>query len=647
MKQQYANASKGRDEEENAPLMMISFNKNNGSYGGTNADDAIGMPLSPALSKGRPPKRRSADEEEYEHHPPTDTDVLAPDDLALPPQTALLGSSKLAANAIFQEESQLSHHSENNNINSSNNFSSGRLAGAPSSATLGTLNSVRTARTLQEIREEFLEKVRTSFYEDAITFAEGTIPQSIMVAMVVGCVCGVVAYLYYYVLDYLLEYVWEVLPESIVKDVWPEHLYFLWIPLVTFTLSICCGLSIYYLGEPGDLAYTIQCIHTKGYKGTHHIIPMIAASQFTILAGASLGPEAPLVAICAATAGFLSRVVFKQTNRNVVRKHTFMGMSGALSAFFGVPLGGSLFALEVASRFGIEYFEHLIESIFAGEVCVVVFRSLAGLPLGQIWKISPTRIVETEPYMILLGGGIGLLGAGLAFLWANFHWRLMDVFKKLGLLDDENRYAVPRVLLGASGVAILGMLVPHTMFWGEFEVQRLATLAPASELPHAWPTSGLLGFEMDSFKNCLIVGFCKLIAISFTVAGGFRGGFIFPFFAAGAAFGRALCFVFPTLSPVIATLCFAAGINVAITRTALATPLILAFLAGEQFALPAVLAAALVSLFATGYVPFIKSQLARSDIDFSLYFRKNRHPQVQDLAPKDEPTEGESSSTEP
>ena len=116
-----------------------------------------------------------------------------------------------------------------------------------------------------------------------------------------------------------------------------------------------------------------------------HISSFVSLSLFTILAGGSLGPEAPLVAICAATAGFLSRKVFKQSSKNVVRKHTLMGMAGALSAFFGVPLGGSLFALEVCSRFGIEYFEHLIEAILAGEICIMVFRSLAGLPLEQIW----------------------------------------------------------------------------------------------------------------------------------------------------------------------------------------------------------------------------------------------------------------------
>ena len=65
----------------------------------------------------------------------------------------------------------------------------------------------------------------------------------------------------------------------------------------------------------------------------------------------------------------------------------------------------------------------------------------------------------------------------------------------------------------------------------------------------------------------------------------------------------------------------------------MATSLILTFLAGEQFALPAVIAASVVSLFATGYVPFIKSQLARSDIDFSLYYQEKRQPQVQEHVP--------------
>lgn len=154
----------------------------------------------------------------------------------------------------------------------------------------------------------------------------------------------------------------------------------------------------------------------------------------------------------------------------------------------------------------------------------------------------------------------------------------------------------------------------------EFEFQTVSTLSPAKTLAHIWPTRGLLGFEITGFWTALIVGFAKLLAISFTVSGGYRGGFIFPFFCAGAAFGRALVYLFPSMSPVVACLCFAAGINVAITRTSLATTIILAALSGEINAGPPVLAASLCSLFATSYMPFIKTQQRREDIREALLY---------------------------
>jgi hypothetical protein len=139
-----------------------------------------------------------------------------------------------------------------------------------------------------------------------------------------------------------------------------------------------------------------------------------------------------------------------------------------------------------------------------------------------------------------------------------------------------------------------------------------------SNLPYVWPTSGLINFEMDTWWKMMIIGVAKITTLSFSVAGGFRGGFIFPFFATGAAFGRVLYATFPHLPLQLATLCMAVGINVAITRTALATPLILAFLSGEPCALPAI---SLCSLFATSYTTFLKTQIARSDIDHSLFHR--------------------------
>jgi len=471
-----------------------------------------------------------------------------------------------------------------------------------------------------------LRKTQSSFWEDAREFREGSVPQSIVVALAVGVVCGVAAFIYYQILFFLLDYLWHVLPQKYVVGVWPENLEVLWIALIGFLMAVLVGLSVQVMGEPGDLAYTIKCVHDKAYISMSHVLPMVAASQFSILGGGSLGPEAPLVAICAALGGHMSRKVFKQKNRNVVRKHTLMGMAGALSAFFGCPLGGSLFALEVNSRFGIEYFEHMIEAIFCGEVCVAVFRALSGLPIDAIWTIQTPPLASASPFQLLVGAFIGLLGAGIAALFSAFHFKVMDIFDYFGLLD--NRIAVARALLGSVVIVGLGMVVPHTMFWGEWEFQTVATMGPASELDHIWPTRGLFGFEMDTWGRCLIVAFTKLVAISFTVAGGYRGGFIFPFFAAGAAFGRAFTIWFPSVSVSLACLSFAAGINVAITRTSLATPLILCYLAGEQNAISGVLAASLVSLFATSYMPFIKTQIVRKDLDSSLFYLAEDEPLV-------------------
>jgi H+/Cl- antiporter ClcA len=139
-----------------------------------------------------------------------------------------------------------------------------------------------------------------------------------------------------------------------------------------------------------------------------------------------------------------------------------MGMGGALAAFFGVPLGGSLFALEVCSRFGVEYFEHMIETIFCGEVCLVVFRSLSGLPIKPIWDMTALsgRLIEVTPSHVLLGGAIGLYGAFWAYVFALLHWRNMAMFEALNLLD--NCRAVYRGWLAAVVLVFLSILIPYT-----------------------------------------------------------------------------------------------------------------------------------------------------------------------------------------
>lgn len=457
-----------------------------------------------------------------------------------------------------------------------------------------------------------------AFFDDVRDLQSGTIPVSFFIAAVIGCLCGVASYLYYTLLEFLLDLLWRRLPEFLTAAMpfWLPSLYWLWIPFVGMICAVLVGVAIKTLGFPGDLAYTVKCVHKMGYVPMSHTPSMIAASQLSILGGGSLGPEAPLVAICASIAGWVSITLFKQKYKNVVRKHTLCGMACALAAFFGVPLGGSLFALEINSRLGHEYFEHALQAIASGTICLVVFRSMAGLPIGPVYFFTKDLLKDSSAAVVCVGAVLGLVGALIAAAFAHFHWTVVKKLKDNNITDPVNLS-----ILGGIGVCALGVLVPHTLFWGEFEMQTIGSLSPASALPHVWPTTGLTGFEITGFFSAVIVGVCKLIAISFTVAGGYRGGFIFPFFVAGAAFGRATTFLFPTIPPVIAILSLAAGINVTITRTALATPLILCGLAGEINATPAVLAASLVAVFVTYYmVRFDRIQFSMSFCIFSLLF---------------------------
>jgi len=141
---------------------------------------------------------------------------------------------------------------------------------------------------------------------------------------------------------------------------------------------------------------------------------------------------------------------------------------------------------------------HQMESIFSGTVCLCVFRALAGLDMGAVWNISvgpsggegdtgqngivAEPVPPSTPSTVLLGALLGLLGAGVAALFAAFHKKNMSLFRDYGLLHPDR--TIQRALVGASCMLFIGVLAPRTMFWGEseFQVRRYLHLQPRSSL---------------------------------------------------------------------------------------------------------------------------------------------------------------------
>ncbi|MEM1241615.1 MAG: chloride channel protein [Cyanobacteria bacterium P01_H01_bin.26] len=417
--------------------------------------------------------------------------------------------------------------------------------------------------------------------------AELTYFRTLLYAGIVGAVGGIVATVYYFVLEQLLELVWESGRESVVSwfPTWLPQWHYTWIVATLGGLGV--GLCLYFLGLPGEMAIVIDSVHDAGRLEPQQTPGMIATSLVSITAGGSLGPEAPLVQIN----GSIGSWIADKLNLTVksTRVMTFCGMGAALAAFFGDPIGGPLFALEIPHRRGLEYYEAIIPAMVAGICSFSIFRMGTGLAVGGIYNFGRFGALPSLTWLSLLeGAGLGLVGALAGILFIGI-FRLI----KWMIQTIEHRHIL-LALMGGLGIGWLAVLYPATLFFSEqqIETQLLAQSASLGVIT-------LLGI-------CLT----KMVAICLTIHGGFRGGFIFPLFFTGASLGLAIAFGIPAIHPTIAVLCCMAAVNVAITKTPISTTIILAVLSDTAI-LPVIAIASFTSFLLTSNIGLLVTQRAR------------------------------------
>lgn len=412
--------------------------------------------------------------------------------------------------------------------------------------------------------------------------------RTLLYAGIVGAAGGLVATVYYFVLEQLLEIVWESGREFILDffPVWLPHWHYTWIVATVGGLGV--GLCLHFLGLPGEMALVIDCVHDAGRLEPKQTPGMIATSLISITAGGSLGPEAPLVQINGSLGSYLAEKL--NLSLKNMRVMTFCGMGAALAAFFGDPIGGPMFALEIPHRRGLEYYEAIIPAMVAGICSFAVFRLGTGLNVGGIYNFGRFGVLPSLSWVNLVEGAVlGLAGALAGILFIGIfrltNWMIQTI---------EHRHIL-LALLGGLGIGWIAVLYPATLFFSEqqIETQLLAQSASLGIVT-------LLGI-------CLM----KMVAICFTIHGGFRGGFIFPLFFTGASLGLAIAFGIPTIHPTIAVLCCMAAINVAITKTPISTTIILTVLSDTTI-LPVVAIASFTSFLLTSNIGLLKTQRARA-----------------------------------
>ena len=412
---------------------------------------------------------------------------------------------------------------------------------------------------------------------------ELTYQQTIFCAAVIGIAGGLVATVYYNVLEACLHLVWQTLPALVLPHLpagIPSSNY-VWI--VTTIGGFCVGLTLHFMGLPGEVAMVVDKVHDPGRIELRQTPAMIVASLFSITAGGSAGPEAPLVQVIGSFGSWLSEKL-KLTLINT-RVLTFCGMSAALGAFFGAPLGGALFALEIPHRRGLEYYEALIPAVLSAILSFFVFRFNTGLTIGGMYHFPAVPPLS----LINLGQGalLGALGALTALLF-------VLIFRVIGyLVKSIEHHTILLATMGGLSIGLIALVIPQTLFFGEKEIGTIIE------------TGSTLGITM-----LLLIAVAKMLAVSHTLHSGFRGGFIFPLFYIGAAVGFAVSLGFPEIHPTISMICMMAAVNVAITKTPISTTVILGVLSDTSM-VPVVIIASFVSFLLTTQLSLISTQRSR------------------------------------
>ena len=467
---------------------------------------------------------------------------------------------------------------------------------------------------------------------------EGILPASVGV----GIATAGVGFAYGQCLRVSQSTLWKALPNFLLsKNISLHPLYFItgMFTLGGFTIGILSSLfeSVEYTVADFVSAFSSSSSKAENENELPNsrtsLMPLLLMSLITSAFGFSLGPEAPMVCAGSILGASIGKKIFHKPSNNKlrnIRTCAYSGAAGALTAFMGIPIAGSIFALEMTrSSAGITSSNSnvLSPAIAASLAALVVLKGilLPHAPMGGHFDYGLSNTVISGRSMILgaVASGLGgaLIGTGFHKLVTFLKHTLWPITTKQkeeasdGFWSTKNKR---RILIKTCMGMIIGLLstkFPQTMFWGEGSLQCVidGQQTPFEATPHGlapWLTSMAMVSTSQPYATsqaALLVGSVKVLSIALACAGKFPGGIIFPLFAAAAPLAHGLFanLVGPSLLPMI-VLSLMTATQAAVTRTPLASSLILCLTASHNTAmstmLPASLLASYISVWASQYL---------------------------------------------
>jgi H+/Cl- antiporter ClcA len=373
--------------------------------------------------------------------------------------------------------------------------------------------------------------------------------QQFVWSIIIGIAMGIFTAGWKNLIEVCVGFFWETVP-TFLKDIgvftdldgWFPLVHYMWICPTIFASILSYIFAVVPNKIPGQNEW-ITAVHSKGVQDAGTFGQLFVLSTMGMASGLSLGPELPLI-LTAGMAGSYLAILTKQTVLQA-RILNLVAASSAIGGFFGFPMAGALFVLEVPHREGLQYFEALSPAIFGSIVAVLCNRMIVNNDVTGYYKYP--FLTDTLPSSIFWHAVIfGLYGAFVGIGYAKIVLKLKgwvhDIFHGHGdehessRADKAEKEALPETpstiytsvdeesglhqestpLVGKTSqsasqsdqgvleglgdltkrllsfniayeprraavsgavagflVGVTGMFLPHSMFWGEAQLQNL------------------------------------------------------------------------------------------------------------------------------------------------------------------------------
>ncbi len=275
-------------------------------------------------------------------------------------------------------------------------------------------------------------------------------------------------------------------------------------------------------GEGGGegMAMLIEAVALSGGRIAPRPVLINALSAIvTVGSGGSLGREGPMIRLGAMISSWMGQRLEMPPHR--IKILVGCGAAAGLAATYNIPIGGTLFAMEVIlGNFALEIFGPIVAS---SVIATLIARAITG---NQPLYASPAYALKSY-WEMLPYAGLGIAAAFASVLFMVGVKLGGKAFAKLRFLPRPFHPVVGMTLLG-----VIGLYVPHALGRG-YGTINLALAGTLKLPPHVAVSEELTGLLL------LGIAIVKLIATALTRGSGGAGGMFTPSIAYGALIGGA------------------------------------------------------------------------------------------------------------